>query len=299
MIRQILWFVVVTVAVEILTTGCSERASEPVILPDSTVIYPAKKADGISAKITFCRKLSSKTGKRIGEGTVFTVMETESVYVIADLENRFLHSDRVLMFHIDWIDPEDKSFYQKRIDLIPGDSSAALTSSISISPDKRLPGEYLLRIYLFRELIAEKKFKLITESQAALVRARGIQANIVLCSKVDKKTGKPAGIDTVFTIREKGKIRAFIDLTNRQAYGDRELTFRLNWIGPDGKSFYSKQVDLPRGDTTTTINSSISITPDKRQPGKCLFQVYLFDDLIAEKKFELLQETKGKASREN
>jgi hypothetical protein len=191
------------------------------------------------------------------------------------------------MFHVDWIDPGGRSFYQKRIDLIPGDSSSVLTSSISISPGKRLPGEYLLRVYLFRELIAEKKFKLITKSQAALVRAQGIQADIVLSSKVDKKTGMPAGVDSVFTIREKGKIRAFINLTNRRVYGDRELTFRLNWIGPDGKSFYSKQVDFPRGDTTTTISSSISITPDKRQPGKCQMQVYLFDEMISEKRFEL------------
>jgi hypothetical protein len=104
---------------------------------------------------------------------------------------------------------------------------------------------------------------------------------------VDKKTGEPVGIDSVFTIREKGKVRAAIRLTNRQASGDLELAFRLNWTGPDGKSFYSKQVDLPQGDTTTIINSSISITPDKRQPGKCRLQVFLFDEMIAEKGFEL------------
>jgi hypothetical protein len=287
MLRQISCFFFLAIAVEILPTGCSERALEPVILPDSTIVFPSKKADDISAKITFCNKLGSKTGKRIGEGTVFTIREKESVYAVVDLDNRFLNLGREQMIHIDWIDPDGSSFYRKRIDLLPGDSSSAITSSISISPNKRQAGEYILRIYLFRELIAEKKFELQTESQAALARAEGIQANIVFCKSVDKETGERKGVDSVFTIKEKAKVRAFIDLENRYANGDKELNFNLEWIGPDGKSFYSKQVDLPRGDTTTTINSSISITPDKRQPGKCLIQLYLFDELIAEKKFEL------------
>jgi hypothetical protein len=40
-------------------------------------------------------------------------------------------------------------------------------------------------------------------------------------------------------------------------------------------------------DTVSTITGSISITPDKRPPGEYLLQVYLFDEVIAEKKFEL------------
>jgi hypothetical protein len=288
MLRQILWFILIAVVAEILQTGCSERASEPVILPDSTIVFPSKKADDISAKIAFCKKQISKTGRRTGEGTIFTIREGESVNAVVDLENRFLSAKRDLMFHIDWIDPEGRSFYLKRIDLLPGDSTSALNSAVSISPDKRQPGAYFLRIYLFRELIAEKKFTLITESQAALAREKGIKANIILYKSTDKATGERKGVDTVFTIKDKAKIRAFIDLENRYANGDKELNFNLDWTGPDGKSFFSKQIDLPSGDTTTTINSSISISPDKRLPGKCFLRVYLFDEMISERRFELI-----------
>jgi hypothetical protein len=269
--------------------GCSSRIEKPVITADSTITYPAKKADGISAKITLCKKVSSKTGKRIGEGTVFTIRDNENVFAFADLENRFLHNDLDQMFHIDWIDPAGRSFYLKRIDLLRGDSSSTITSSISISPDKRQPGEYLMRIYLFRELIAERKFELREETRITPIEVEGIRANIIFCSAVSKKSGKRIGVDTVFTIKEKGKIHAFIDLANRDAYGDRELNFRLDWIGPDGKSFYGKEVNLSPADSSSTINSSISILPGKRQPGKYLLQVYLFEELIAEKKFELKQ----------
>jgi hypothetical protein len=274
----------------LLGTSCSSRIERPVITADSTIAYSAKKADGISAKISLCRKLSNKTGKRIGEGTAFTITEKESIYAFIDLENRLLHSNRDQMFHIDWIDPGGRSFYQKRIDLYPGDSSSTITSSISISPDKRQPGEYLIRIYLFRELIAEKKFELRQESRITPIEVEGIKAHIVFCRNEDKKTGKRIGVDTVFTIKEKGKIRAFIDLANRHAYGDRELIFLLDWIGPNGRSFYRKQVDLSPGDSSSTITSSISISPDKRQPGKCFLRLYLFNELIAEKKFELRSE---------
>ena len=278
--------------------GCSSRIEMPVTVADSTIVYPAKTPDGISVKISLCRKLSNKTGKRIGEGTVFTIKEKESVYAFIDLENRFLHSDRELMFHIDWIDADGRSLYQKRIDLSPGDSSSTITSSISISPDKRQPGAYLLRIYLFRELIAEKKFELRAESQVTPSQEEGITANIILYRNVDKKTGKRIGEDTVFTIKDKAKIRAFIDLANRYAYGNMELMFLLDWIGPNGSSFYRKQIDLIPGDSSSTINSSISISPDKRQPGECFLRIYLFEELIAEKKFELRSESQVTPSKD-
>jgi hypothetical protein len=282
----------------LLGTSCSSRIERPVITADSTISYPAKKADGILAKISLCRKLSNKTGKRIGEGTVFKIKEKESIYAFVDLENRFLHSDRELMFHIDWIDPNGRSFYRKRVDLSPGDSSSTIISSISISPDKRQPGAYLLRIYLFRELIAEKKFELRQESQVITTEVEGIKANIIFCRNVDKKTGKRTGVDSVFTIKEKEKIHAFIDLAIRHVYGDRELIFLLDWIGPNGRSFYRKQVDLYPGDSSLTINSSISISPDKRQPGEYIFRIYLYNELIAEKKFELRPESQINPSKD-
>ena len=271
----------------LILTGCSSRIETPVTEADSTIVYPAKNADGIAAKITLFRKMNKKTGKLIGEGTVFTIREKEKIRALIELENRFVYGDRELMFHLDWIGDNGKSFYRKQIDFSPNDSSSTIKTSISIPPDRRQPGNYILRIYLFRELIAEKKFELIPESQIILSKDEEIKAGITLYRRISKKTGKMLGKGTVFTIKKKAKVRALIDLENRFAYGDRELIFHLDWIGEDGKSFYRKGIDLYPDDSSSTIKSSISISPGKRQAGNCILQIFLFNKLIAEKKFEL------------
>lgn len=271
--------------VQILSTGCTERASDPVILPDSTIVFPSKKPDGISAKITFSRYLAQKTGRQSAISTVFPLKKDGSVYAVIDLENRIIGTDLELMFHVDWIDPEGRSFYLKRIDLSPGDSTASLVSSVSVSADRRPPGEYLLRIYLFRELIAEKYFELRDESEVEKVFA-----DIVFFKSIDKESGEMKGIDTVFEIKKKGILRAQIDLENLHIYQDEELPVRLEWIGPGGETFYSKKIDVKPADSISTFTGSISITPDKREPGEYFLRAYLFDELIAERKFLLQAE---------
>jgi hypothetical protein len=264
----------------------------PVMLGDSTVIYPAKKAEDISAKITLYRKVDKKTGNRIGEGTLFTIREKENVRALVELENAFKISNRPLMFHLEWLDENDNSIFLKRIELFPGDSSLNLNGSISISPDKRTPGEYRFRVYLFRELIAEKKFKLRPEYLYTTADFPKILKEITLCRSIEKSTGKRIGEDSVFFIKENGKVRAFADLGNLDFLGDRELKFFFDWLNADGKSFFRKQVDVSAGDSTSVISSFIPISPDVQQPGNYILQLHLFDDLIAEKKFELRNEPK-------
>jgi len=267
-------------------SGCSSRNETPTTSEDSTIVYSSKQPDGVNVNITLCRKVGKKTGKRISEGTIFTIMDKAKVYALFDLENRKLFMDKEMMFHAEWIGPNGKSFYRKRIDLLLDDSSSTLKSSISITPEKRQPGSYIVRFFLFRELIAEKKFELRDE---VIITGKefDITANIILYRKIGKKTGKIIGAGTVFTIKKKAKVRALINLDNREDYLNDELKFKVDWIGPDSNSFYSKKFDLSPGDSSSTIKSSISITPKKRQPGNYIFRVYLYKTLLAEKKFEL------------
>jgi len=269
----------------LIATGCSSRYESPVEVDDSMVIYPAKDADGVLVKITFCRDESRKTDKRIGEGTDFTIMENENILALVDLENCFVNNNRDLMFHMDWIGANGKSFYSKRIDLSTKDSTSTIKSSISISPDRREAGEYMLRLYLFRELIAEKKFEILPEFQLTDAYGERISTEITLYRKKSKKTGKLIGKGTDFTIRKKTNLRASIALENRFAYGNRELIFHLDWVDSEGKTFYSKEIILPPDDTTTTLRGSISIAPGKRQAGDYAVQIYLFRKPIGEKKF--------------
>jgi hypothetical protein len=118
-------------------------------------------------------------------------------------------------------------------------------------------------------------------------RKPDIGTKITFCKKIDKETGAPVDENTIFTIGDNENVRAVVGFANRDAFKNRVLKFRFDWIGPDGKSFYKKQTELSPDDPAITINSSVSISPGKRQPGKYSLRVYLFDKLVAEKAFEL------------
>lgn len=275
----------------IFFTGCSSRSKTPVIGSDSTITYPAKNIEDISAKIIFCRDEDKKSGSRIGEGKVFTIQENKNVQAFVEFDHRSFYGNKEIMLHLDWIDPNGRSFYRKQVNLSPDDSSSVVNSSISISPDKRSPGAYKLQVYLFRELIAEKIFELrpefmVNDSDEAPL------AKITLYRKISKKTGKLIGEGTDFTIKNKENIRASVEIYNQSDFNDQDMLFALDWIGPDGKPFYSKEIDLAPNDSISNLNSSISISPDKREPGNYIFQISLFGKLIAEQNFEIHAESK-------
>ncbi len=272
----------------LMITGCSSREKKPVVNADSTIVFPAKNINDISASITLCRRISKSTGEKIGEGTVFSIMENSNLRSYIDFENLTFPDNRALMFHIDWVSvASGKSVYQKRIDLSPNDSLQTINSSISISPETREAGKYILRLFYFRELIAEKHFELLPEFQLVNTNGESILANITLCRKVSKKTGKRIGVDSVFTVKKRRNLRAYVDFQNRFVYGNRELLFRFEWVDSTGQSFYRKQYDLSPSDTISTIRSSISIAPDKRDIGEYSVRLLLFNKIIAEEKFVL------------
>ncbi len=234
--------------------------------------------------ITLFKKTDKKTGKRIGEGSVFTIAKKEKIRAFVDLKDRSNYGNRELLFRFDWYADDTVPFYSKRIDLSPNDTSTTIGSAISISPGKRQPGDYTLRLYLFNELVSEKGFKLIPEPKTAPVGA-----SIVFYRKLDKKSGKRIGEGTKFTIGNKKKVRAYIKLKNRSAHKDKEMKFLLEWIGPDGKSFYRKNINLAANDPTSYIKSSISVSQGKRQAGNYSFRVSISNKVITEKKFVLVK----------
>jgi len=70
------------------------------------------------------------------------------------------------------------------------------------------------------------------------------------------------------------------------------MKFYFDWIGPDGKSFYKKRVVYTTSNPFFTVSNSISISPEKRQPGTYTLQVTFRKKIIAEQKFELVAQTK-------
>jgi hypothetical protein len=302
-----------------LTSGCSTRENSPIVLDDLTIVYPSKSPNGIYAKITFGNKISKKTGKPLKTGTVFRLQKKAKVYATIELMDYKSQSQNELMLHIDWLDSTGNSLYKKSFDISPTDSSSRVSSSISISPPKRKVGKYSVRVYLFRELIAEKKFQLVKsipesetvktknssekkikseknvevqKSTKPKVKTEIVKANIILCRKVSKKSGKPIGEGTIFMIKEKAKVKAIVNFEKQDIKTNEQLKFYFKWIGPDGKSFYKKRVVFTTSNPSFTISNSISITPEKRQPGTYILQVVFHKKIIAEQKFELLTPSK-------
>ncbi len=167
--------------------GCTSRSENPVAGPDSTLAYPAKKPGAVDASITLCREVSKKSGKRLGAGQVFTIKDDAKVLAFVDLENEFALGQRELDLHLVWLDPSGKPVFVKRHTFTPGDSPATVKSSISIAPGKRDPGRYTFRVYLFRELIAEKPFRLRSEAEAAMERTR---------AREERRAAAAAGADS-------------------------------------------------------------------------------------------------------
>jgi hypothetical protein len=320
--KNIIWKVLllgVTAVVIFFISDCSDRENAPVTLEDSTIIYPSKSEDGINIKITFSNKISRKSKKPLNVDSVFNIRKKAKVYATVELINYKSQIHNGLSFHIDWLDSTGNSFYKKRIDISPSKTASKFSSSISISPKKRDPGEYKVRIYLFRELIAEKKFELVDSHKESVpnkkkeisnkksksskndgvkkstkpkIQTEVIKAKIILCRKLSRKTGNPIGVGTTFTIKEKAKLKAIVNVEKEKIKTNEQMTFYLKWKEPDGKVFYKKRIVYTSSNPNFTITNSITITPEKRLPGNYTLQVVFHKKIIAEQNFELIAQTK-------
>lgn len=308
----ILFFSIILTSIYL--SGCASRDNSPRKLEDSTIIYPSKSEDGFYATITFSNKINKQTGKPINTDTLFVLKRNAKLIGIVDLLNYKSVKQKSLMMHIEWLDSTGNSFYKKRIDFIPSDSSSSFTSSISITPQKRKVGKYLVRVFLFRELIAEKYFHLVhpredsnndketvltkNESQTEKkvinqnrVKLKAVEesitANMILCEKTSRKTGKPIGVGTSFTIKEKAKVKAIVSFEKPDIKTNEQMKFYFNWIGPDRKSFYKKRIIYTTSNPNFSLSSSISISPEKRIPGNYKIEIVYKKKNIAEQIFKL------------
>ena len=291
-------FILIFISV-LIFAGCSTRYETPVITENHTIIYPPKNSNDIIATIEFGTKLSKKTGNVLKPDSVFSIQEDSKIYAVIDLENRKHNINKELQFQIDWLEQDGSLLYRKQVDFEKNDSSNSILSSISVSPEKRQAGKYELRVYFFRELIAEKSFKLDTvkhelpvEQIKQIENRKPVVAQITFCRKISKKSGKIIGEGTSFEIKKKNKVLALVKLKNLVLAEDKKLRVYFEWIGPNNSSFFRKRVDLVIKDSTETLESSISISPKKREPGIYSLRIYLSKNLLAKKKFELINPPK-------
>jgi hypothetical protein len=165
----VIFLLSVMALVAVLTSGCSDRVETPSFAADSTIVYLGKDPGDVTVSITFASrsKVSKRTGRRLGVSGTFETGEKSKVHAFVDIKNRFARAGGLLDFHLVWLKPDDKTVFKKRIEYIPSDSDTTLATALSVPPGRRKPGTYKLRVYLFRELIAEKSFLLTGEGDEA------------------------------------------------------------------------------------------------------------------------------------
>jgi len=248
-------------------------------------LLPPLDVKKIKSRITFCSNVDKKTAKRTGINSVFNLSNKAKVYACVDLSNCLAFGERELNFRLKWVNTDGKTMFSKRFNFTPNKSSKTLKSAISISPKKRKKGDNKLQVLLFNELIAEKSFTLRPE-----LNPKNLKSNITLYSKKDKNTDEKIGAGTSFNIKNKRKVNALINIENPLVFGKKELKFRVEWIGTNGKSFYAKNLTIVPNNSDTILESAISIPPNKRKPGNYKIRLFLFGKLIKEKAFILKHE---------
>ncbi len=294
--RSNIYIILISISV-ILIAGCSSRLESPVIDNDEGIIsYSPKDITGINAKVILYTRIDETTGLPLTAKS-FTTGKKAKLNAAVKLLNRNYHQGEDLMLHFDWLDPEGNSFFKKRIDISSADTTTELKSAISIQPEKRDTGNYKFRVYLFRELIVEKNFSLVSyDVDSANVfsktGSKKILADISLGKKYNKEKNIPSDTGNIFMLNDKAKIYAGIKLLNKNLYPKQSLVINIDWCDSHDSSFYSKRISFSPYDESAEIKSSISINNNSRQPAKYKLKIFLYSNLIGEKSFELVKEEK-------
>jgi hypothetical protein len=251
-----------------------------------------------TSNITLCRSYNSETWSMQGTALAFPLFGDDDVRALFDINHLLADGfAQTQIFHIEWLDNENDLLYRKQVDLQPGDSTRWLESSIGVSPQTRSPGNYQVLLYHFREMVALQNFELLPMESIIESWGQQLQPEIILYSKTRRKTGELIGVGHEFEIREKGYVRAQILFKNAVRPATHELRLAVDWLSPDSSSCYRKDIWLYPGDSLTSISSSISIPPNKRSPGNYRLQLWLFDAVVAESEFRLIEKTQKAVSR--
>jgi hypothetical protein len=165
-----------------LASGCESPEAEAVLAGDKT--------DGtFVANVELCRKVSKKSGRRIGVGDEFRITSKSNVRAYLDVEEAV--PGRTYTWHLSWVRPDGKEMFRKfaEVTLNEGpdgyettiqwkkaedlhylkekvitsdDPSYTLATKFNISESKeRVPGDYRFRVYLDRKFLMEKEFTVL------------------------------------------------------------------------------------------------------------------------------------------
>ena len=167
-----------------LLSGCASEETQEVLAARAG---NSSDEGAFDAQVTLCRKVGSKTGRRIGAGNEF-VMSTKS-YVRAFVDFTNVKPERPYTIHMAWIRPDGKEMFRKfaevrQLETTEKEFSTVINwldaedlhkiksdTLVTAEPDftlgtrfntslkkERVPGLYHFRVYLDRRLLLEEPF---------------------------------------------------------------------------------------------------------------------------------------------
>jgi len=263
-------------------------------------ITEAQRAEGyvpdplaFDVQINLCRSIGRKSGKLIGKGEHFGVDEGSRVRAVVDVRN--LEPSAIHSFHLVWLKPGDLDevfrkyaevsveetekgwrktiLWKKAEDLTHFDEEiqkgkdphVRLGSVMNVEPEKmRDLGLYTFRVYLNRELLTERTFRLL--GQEITFAGPG---------------------DGPFVMGKSASVDAAVRLSGLEA--GKEYFGKLAWRKPGGKKLFDKRVSFTAAaDGSATLEGSLDIsTKKKRKTGKYELRVYVEGSLVGEETFKL------------
>jgi len=187
-------------AVFLLLSGCTSEEVQQVravhaseSLADDTLGDDTLADDAFSVAVTLCRKVGSKSGRRIGAGHEFKMSKKSYVRAFVDFAN--VKVERPYTVHLVWIRPDGREMFRKYAEvrqratgsaeyltvikwldaedlhkvktdtLVMTEPDFTLDSRFNISLKKeREPGLYHFRVYLDRALLSEDPFTVMDNS---------------------------------------------------------------------------------------------------------------------------------------
>ncbi|MCK4546877.1 MAG: hypothetical protein KAW17_05460 [Candidatus Eisenbacteria sp.] len=119
---------------------------------------PCEAKDPVGASITFCSNVGKSSGKMYGVADSFVLKSGKKLRGVVDVENA--EPGEELVFHLLWVKPTGKKAFVKRVAMTPEESTTRFQTSLSLNPEKREAGTYLLKVYLFRKLLVAREVDL-------------------------------------------------------------------------------------------------------------------------------------------
>lgn len=174
-----------------LLAGCSQDEVRAVRAAAAAADVGAAPADGaFQGELVFCRRIGTKSGKRLDVGDRFAASDEErdrNIHAFADLRNL---PPGVHQVHVVWLKPGGEELFRKyaEVSVAPADSGrwrtqlvwkdgnnlrfaepeeavvgpapeVTVASRLNVAPDrKREPGTYAVKVYWNRELLLERSF---------------------------------------------------------------------------------------------------------------------------------------------